>query len=124
MRLKVWGLISILVGLFFTTLVWGQVEVPEEIKKTAPIYKGAKVLQAFQFQEGSQVILEVTASPKQVIIYYKDTMQKKGWQVVMEMNMQDSSMLNLAKDDTTLVVNANSDKKGKTMVQLVLQRNK
>ena len=124
MKPKIWGLIGILVGLFFTTMVWGQVELPEEIKKIVPIYKGAKVLQTFQFQDGTQAILEVKASPKEVIIFYKDSMQKKGWTVVMEMNMQDNAMLNLTKDDTTLVINSNSDQKGKTMVQLVLQRKK
>jgi hypothetical protein len=42
----------------------------------------------------------------------------------MEMNMQDNAMLNLTKDDTTLVINSNSDQKGKTIMQLVLQRKK
>ena len=124
MKPKVCGLISILVGLFFSTMVWGQVEVPETIKKIAPIIKGAKVVQSMQFQEGVQVVLEVPSSPKEVVVFYKDTMQKKGWNVVMEMNMQNNSMLNLAKDNMNLMINASTNQKGETMVQLLLQTNK
>lgn len=124
MKPKVCGLISILVSLFFSSMVSGQVEVPEKIKKLAPIYKGAKVIQSMQFEEGAQVILEVQANPKEVIIYYKDTMQKKGWNVVMEMNTQNNSMLNLAKDDMNLMINASFNQNGKTMVQLILQSKK
>ena len=105
-------------------MVSGQVEVPEKIKNLAPIYKGAKVIQSMQFEEGAQVILEVQANPKEVIIYYKDTMQKKGWNVVMEMNTQNNSMLNLAKDDMNLMINASFNQNGKTMVQLILQSKK
>jgi hypothetical protein len=124
MKPKACGLISILVSLFFSSMVLGQVEVPEKIKKLAPIYKGAKVIQSMQFEEGAQVILEVQANPKEVIIYYKDTMQKKGWNVVMEMNTQNNSMLNLAKDDMNLMINASFNQNGKTMVQLILQSKK
>jgi hypothetical protein len=124
MKPKVCGLISILVGLVFTPLVWGQMEAPETIKKIAPIIKGAKVVQSMQFQEGAQVVLEVSLSPKEVVVFYKDTMQKKGWNVVMQMDMQNNSMLNLAKADMNLVINASTNQKGKTMVQLLLQTNK
>ncbi|MHC4458144.1 MAG: hypothetical protein ACYS0I_13860 [Planctomycetota bacterium] len=124
MKPKVCGLISILVGLLFTPLVWGQVEPPETIKKIAPIIKGAKVVQSMQFQEGAQVVLEVSSSPKEVVAFYKDTMQKKGWNVVMQMDMQNNSMLNLAKENMNLMINASTNQKGKTMVQLLLQTNK
>ena len=78
MKVNVRVLISILAGLFLTSTAWGQVEVPEKIKKVAPIYKGANILQSFRAQDGAQVIFEVKASPKEVIIFYKDAMQKKG----------------------------------------------
>jgi hypothetical protein len=48
-------------------------------------------------------------------------MQEKGWKVVMEMNMENNSMLNLAKDNLTLVVNTSVNQEGKTTVQLILQ---
>jgi hypothetical protein len=48
-------------------------------------------------------------------------MQKKGWKVVMEMNMENNSMLNLTKDNLTLVVNTSVNQKGKTTVHLILQ---
>ena len=123
MKSKVCVLIGFLFSLFFISIAWGQVEVPEKIKKIAPIYKGAKVLQSMQLQEGTQVVLEVQASPKEVITFYKDAMQKKGWTVVMQMDMQNNSMLNLAKDKMNLVINASADQEGKTMVQLLLQSN-
>ncbi|MGD2272473.1 MAG: hypothetical protein PVI06_18885 [Desulfobacterales bacterium] len=124
MRPKLWALISVLVSLFFTAMAWGQVGVPDKIKKLVPIYKGAKVIQSMQIQEGAQVILEVPASPKEVIAFYKDTLQQKKWTVVMQMDMQNSSMLNLSKDDLNLMISATADQKGKTMVQLLLQSNK
>ena len=51
-------------------------------------------------------------------------MQKKGWNVVMQMDMQNNSMLNLAKNNMNLMINASTNQKGKTMVQLLLQTNK
>lgn len=124
MKPKVCASISILFSLFLASMAWGQVEVPEKIKKIAPIYKGAKVLQSMQLPEGAQVVFEVQASPKEVVTFYKDAMQKKGWSVVMQMDMQNNSILNLAKDDMNLVINASADQEGKTMVQLLLQNNK
>ena len=58
---------------------------------------------------------------KEVVKFYKDTMQKKGWKVVMEMNMENNSILNLAKDNSTVVVNARVDQDGQTTVHLVLE---
>jgi hypothetical protein len=124
MKTKFSALISILFCLFITSTAWGQVEAPETIKKIAPIIKGAKVVQSMQFQEGAQVVLEVSSSPKEVVVFYKDAMQKKGWNVVMQMDMQNNSMLNLAKDNMNLMINASTNQKGKTMVQLLLQTNK
>jgi hypothetical protein len=98
-----------------------EVEVPEKIKKVAPIYEGAKVVQSMQFEEGAQTTYEVSAERKEVVKFYKDTMQNKGWKVVMEMNMENNSMLNLTKDNLTLVVNTSVNQKGKTTVHLILQ---
>jgi hypothetical protein len=74
-----------------------------------------------QFEEGDQTIYEVSTERKQIVKFYKDTMQEKGWKVVMEMNMENNSMLNLAKDNMTLVVNTSVNQEGKTTVQLILQ---
>ena len=124
MKTKFSILISVLVYFFIISSTWAQVEVPEAIKKIAPIIKGAKVVQSMQFQEGVQLVLEVSSSPKDVVTFYKDTMQKRGWNVVMQMDMQNNSMLNLAKDNMNLMINASTNQKEKTMVQLVLQTNK
>jgi hypothetical protein len=121
MKAKVCALIIVFVSGIFSSIALGQVETPEAIKKVAPIYKGAKVIQAMQFQEGAQAILEVKATPKEIVTFYKDTMQQKGWKVVMQMDMENNSMLNLAKDNMSLVVNASAEEEGKTMVQLLLK---
>jgi hypothetical protein len=102
-------------------MAWAEVEVPEKIEKVVPIYKGAKIVQSMQFEEGAQVVFEVSTERKEVVKYYKDTMQKKGWKVVMEMNMENNSMLNLAKDNLSLVVNTGLNQQGKTTVHLILQ---
>jgi hypothetical protein len=123
MRAKVCVLIIVFVSVILSSMAWGEVEAPEAIKKVAPIYKGAKVIQSMQIQGGAQAILEVQATPKEVITFYKDTMQQKGWKVVMQMDMENTSMLNLAKDKTSLVINASAEQEGKTMVQLLLKTN-
>lgn len=121
MRAKVCVLIIVFVSGIFSSMALGQVEAPEEIKKVAPIYKGAKVIQAMQFQGGAQAVLEVQATPKEVITFYEDTMQQKGWKVVMQMDTENGSMLNLAKDNASLVINASAEEAAKTMVQLLLK---
>ena len=121
MKLKVYALIFFLVSLCYASMARAEVDVPEKIKKVAPIYEGAKVVQSMQFEEGAQTTYEVSAERKEVVKFYKDTMQKKGWKVVMEMNMENNSMLNLTKDNLTLVVNTSVNQKGKTTVHLILQ---
>lgn len=121
MKLKVYALIFFLVSLCFASTARAEVEVPEKIKKVVPIYEGAKVIQSMQFEEGAQTTYEVSTERKEVVKFYKDTMQKKGWKVVMEMNMENNSMLNLTKDNLTLVVNTSVNQKGKTTVHLILQ---
>lgn len=123
MKLKVYVPILLLVSLCFFSMARAEVEVPEKIKKVAPIYKEkeAKVVQAMQFEEGSQIVYEVSSEQKEVVKFYKDIMQKKGWKVVMEMNMENNSILNLAKDNLNLMVNTGVSPQGKTTVQLVLQ---
>ena len=121
MKPTIKALTFFLVSLFIASVVWAEVEVPEKIIKVAPIYKNAKVIQSMQFEEGDQTIYEVSTEQKQIVKFYKDTMQEKGWKVVMEMNMENNSMLNLAKDNMTLVVNTSVNQEGKTTVQLILQ---
>ncbi|MGD9134112.1 MAG: hypothetical protein PVF78_10725 [Desulfobacterales bacterium] len=121
MKLTIKALTFFLVNLFIASMVWAEVEVPEKIRQVAPIYKNAKVIQSMQFEEGDQTIYEVSTERKQIVKFYKDTMQEKGWKVVMEMNMENNSMLNLAKDNMTLVVNTSVNQEGKTTVQLILQ---
>ena len=123
MKLKVYVSILLLVGLGFISKAWAEVEVPERIKNVAPVYmeNKAKIITAVQFEEGAQIVYEISTERKEVVKFYKDTMQKKGWKVVMEMNMENNSILNLAKDNLNLMVNTGASPEGKTTVQLVLQ---
>ena len=123
MRAKVCALIIFFVTGIAPSMALGEVEAPEAIKKVAPIYKGAKIIQSMQIEQGAQAILEVQGTPKEIIIFYRDTMQQRGWKVVMQMDMENNSMLNLTKDNASLVINASSEQEGKTMVQLLLKTN-
>jgi hypothetical protein len=119
MKLKVYVLILLLVSLCLASMAWA-VAVPERMKDV-PIYENATIVQAMEAEEFAQVVYTVSAELKKVIKWYKDIMLKKGWKVVMEMNMENNSILNLAKDNSTLVVNARVDQDGQTTVHLVLE---
>ena len=80
-----------------------------------------EVVQAMEAEEFVQVVYRVSMEIKKIITWYKDKMLKKGWKVVMEMNMENNCVLNLAKDNSTLVVNAWVDQDGQTTVHLVLE---
>jgi len=101
-------------------MAWATVQVPPRMKDV-PIYENATIVQAMEAEEFAQIVYAVSTEIKKVIKWYKDIMLKKGWKVVMEMNMENNSVLNLAKDNLTLVVNTSVDQKGKTTVHLVLQ---
>jgi len=120
MKLKVYVLILLLVSLCFASMAWATVQVPPRMKDV-PIYENATIVQAMEAEEFAQIVYAVSTEIKKVIKWYKDIMLKKGWKVVMEMNMENNSVLNLAKDNLTLVVNTSVDQKGKTTVHLVLQ---
>ena len=120
MKLKVYVLILLLVSLCLTPMARATVEVPKRMQDV-PIYENATIVQAMEAEEFAQVVYRVSAELKEVIKWYKDIMLKKGWKVVMEMNMENNSMLNLAKDNSTLVVNARVDQDGQTTVHLVLE---
>jgi len=120
MKLKVYVPILLLVSLCFASMAWATVQVPPRMKDV-PIYENATIVQAMEAEEFAQIVYAVSTEIKKVIKWYKDIMLKKGWKVVMEMNMEKNSVLNLAKDNLTLVVNTSVDQKGKTTVHLVLQ---
>jgi chorismate mutase len=123
MKLKVYALIFFIASLCFASMAWVQAEVkvPDRIKNVTDLYKGAEVEQAMETEEFAQVVYSVSAELKKVLKWYKDIMQKKGWKVVMEMNMANNSILNLAKDNSTVVVNAQAKQEGQTTVHLVVE---
>ena len=121
MKLKVNALIFFLVSLYLASIAWAVV-VPKSITNLEPIiYENATIVQAMESEGLAQVVYSVATELEKVIKWYKDMMQKRGWKVVMEMNMADNSMLNLAKDQLTLVVNARAEAEGQTTVHLVVE---
>ena len=123
MKLKVYAFLFLLISLSFVSMAWAAVEVPKRMQGVVPIYEKAKIVQAMEAEEFAQVVYRVSTEIKKVIKWYKDIMLKKGWKVVMEMNMENNSVLNLAKDDLTVVVNTRVDQDGQTTVHLVLEDN-
>jgi hypothetical protein len=121
MKTKINVLIIVLCGVLFISNTFAQVDVPEGLKNIVPIYEGSKVIHSMQMQGASQALFEVQASPKEIISYYKGIMQQRGWKVVVEMDMENTSMTNLSKDDASLVINAAANKGEKTMLQILLK---
>ena len=122
MKPKVYALIFFVVSFCLASTTWvGAVEVPKIVEENAPFYEGAKVVQAMETKEFAQVVYTVSEELKKVVKWYKDLMQKEGWNIVMEMNMENNSMLNLAKDNLTLVVNGRADPGGQTTIHLVVE---
>ena len=122
MKPKVYALILFVVSFCFASTTWvGAVAVPKIVEENAPFYEGAKVVQAMETKEFAQVVYTVSEELQKVVKWYKDLMQKKGWKIVMEMNMENNSMLNLAKDNLTLVVNGRADPGGPSTIHLVVE---
>ena len=120
MKLKVHSLIIFLISLCFVSMAWATVPVPNSMQDI-PIPPKAKPVQAMEAEEFAQVVYRVPMEIKKIITWYKDKMLKKGWKVVMEMNMENNCVLNLAKDNSTLVVNTRVDQDGQSTVHLVLE---
>lgn len=122
MKHKVYALIFFIVSLCFAPTASEAVDVPDSfINAEVPLYEGATILQAMQTEEFAQVVYAVSTELQEVFQWYKDIMQERGWKVVMEMNMENNSILNLAKDNSAVVVNARVDQDGQTTVHLVLE---
>ena len=121
MKLRVYAFLFFLISLSFVSMAGASVEVPKRMQGVVPIYEEAKIVQAMEAEEFAQVVYRVSTEIKIVIQWYKDIMLKKGWKVVMEMNMENNSVLNLAKDNLTVVVNTRVDQDGQTTVHLVLE---
>ena len=121
MKLSVYALIFFLVSLCFVSMAWAAVPVPPSMQHI-PIPGEAEVVQAMEAEEFVQVVYRVSMEIKKIITWYKDKMLKKGWKVVMEMNMENNCVLNLAKDNSTLVVNTRVDQDGQSTVHLVLEK--
>lgn len=121
MKAKIRVVIIVLLSGIFASMAFAEVDVPEEIRNVVPIYEGAKAVQSMKLEGAVQVVFELQTSPKEVITFYKNTMQGKGWNVVMQMEMERASMINLSKDNTNLMLNATADQKEKTMLQIILK---
>ena len=121
MRIKVYVFLFSLLSFCFISMPGAAVDVPKRMQGVVPVHEKAKIVQAMEGEEFAQVVYRVSTEIKKVIQWYKDIMLKKGWKVVMEMNMENNSVLNLAKDNLTVVVNTRVDQDGQTTVHLVLE---
>ena len=80
MKAKFFVLLSIIFVLIFSSAAWGKVEIPEEIKKTAPPYPNAQVREVMKTPRGIGVILTSPADTSQVVSdFYKKEMIGRGW---------------------------------------------
>ena len=86
-----------------------------------PIYEGAKVTNSMNMGNGTIVEMESSASPAEIVSFYKKTMTGKGWSVLMEMARDKKATLMLKKDNQQLMIGAK--KRGeKTRFSLTLIR--
>jgi len=110
-----------LIGLCLCATAWAAVELPPEMKGVVPVYPGAEVQAVMHVQQGAQAMLETTASPKDVISFYRKEMTQKGWTVVADMTQQTTMVIILQKGNQMLHVGADASERSKTGIVLNLQ---
>jgi hypothetical protein len=84
-----------------------------------PIYEDAVVKNSMNMGNGTVVEMESTASPAEVVSFYKKAMTEKGWSIVMEMAQDKRATLMLKKDNQQLMLGA-KERGGKTRFSLTL----
>jgi len=110
-----------LIGLCLCATARAGVEQPPEMKGVVPVYPGAEVQAVMHVQQGAQAMLETTASPKDVISFYRKELTQKGWTVVADMTQQTTMVIILQKGNQMLHVGADASERSKTGIVLNLQ---
>ncbi len=72
----------------------------------APLMAGAKVIQEKTFGANSRVDMEVSATPEEVVNFYKQAMTAKGWQAGMAMVQGPMGVLQLMKGKSQITLKA------------------
>ena len=99
-----------LIGFCLCATAWAAVELPPEMKGVVPVYPGAEVQAVMHVQQGTQAMLETTASPNDVISLYRK-----------EMTQQTTMVIILQKGNQMLHVGADASERSKTGIVLNLQ---
>jgi len=71
-----------------------------------PTYKGAKIKKSITKGNRTMIEMETTASPEEVMNFYKTEMTSKGWSVTMAMAQGPTASLMLFKDKQQLILSA------------------
>jgi hypothetical protein len=91
-----------LLALVVPVMAYPQPAIPESLKGVIPEYTGQKVLMAVSSGGSDHVTLEIPADFKTVTGFYKQHFAEDGWEVEMEMSMEDTNMISLSKEGQTL----------------------
>lgn len=81
---------------------YSQPSIPENLRGMIPEYSGQKVLMAVSSGNSDHVTLEIPADFTTVTEFYKRHFVEDGWEVEMEMAMEDTNMISLSKEGQTL----------------------
>lgn len=81
---------------------YSQPTIPESLRGVIPEYSGQKVLMAASSGNSDHVTLEIPADFAAVTEFYKQHFVKDGWEIEMEMSMEDTNMISLNKGGQTL----------------------
>ena len=71
-----------------------------------PLYKGARVTKTKSHGASSQAELQVTATPQELVDFYKQAMSAKGWETGMAMVQGNMGVLMLKQSGRQLVIKA------------------
>ena len=98
---------AIMIGLTLLVLIapvraYSQPSIPETLRGVIPEYSGQKVLMAMSSGNSDHVTLEVPADFAAAAEFYKQHFTEDGWEVEMEMSMEDTNMISLSKGGRTL----------------------
>jgi Ca-activated chloride channel family protein len=86
-----------------------------------PLMEGAAVSKQMTYGPNSTVELEITASPQEVVDFYRKALTAQGWQAGMSMMQGPAAVLQLIKGESQLMIQA-KEKGQKTMVNLMLMK--
>ena len=110
----------------------GQEDLLSKMKKTVPIFEGARILETKLATKKTSIIMmeveESKASQKEILDFYKDAMTKQGWQLMNHKDYgKNGSVMELVKENmgtlSIVTILKKTQKTGKIPVTLNLTIN-